>query len=172
MKQHNNLYTFIFCFCFFFSLQYTAFLGWSKLQDILSTGILQLLTSFKNSKWRKISYLNIDFIYRKCNFVSCYITCLTVLIPQRVSINAKVSWTESIIYSQNNTVQLHSCDLVNRPLLLLLDMMACLNNAVFNASDHAPTLHPQPGSYKSTGNCHLGSYRRLLIKAYNYDAIW
>lgn len=73
----------------FFSLQYTAFLGWSKLQDILSTGILQLLTSFKNSKWRKISYLNIDFIYRKCNFVSCYITCLTVLIPQRVSINDK-----------------------------------------------------------------------------------
>lgn len=77
-----------FVFSVFFSLQYN-FLGWSKLQNILSTGILQLLTSFKNSKWRKISYLNIDFIYRKCNFVSCYITSLTVLIPQRVSIKDK-----------------------------------------------------------------------------------
>lgn len=84
----------------------------------------------------------------------------------------KVSWTESIIYSKNNTVQLHSCDLVNRPLLLLLDMMACLNNAMFNASDHAPSLHPQPGSCKSTGNCHLGGNSGSLIKAYDYDGIW
>lgn len=63
----------------------------------------------------------------------------------------KVSWTKSIIYSKNNTVQLHSCDLVNRPLLLLLDMMACLNNAMFNASDHAPSLHPQPDASRAQG---------------------